>query len=243
MLKILILEDERPQLDKLTSFLARYKEENPSFEYILECYDRGLELLNAYQCDADLIFLDIRVPDMLGMDVARRIRRMDEAVMIVFVTSLTQYAVEGYSVRAFDYILKPVRYASFSAKLERALRMLSHRKQELMLELRTKTDVRKVPADSVIYVETAARHDLLFHAGGEVLRQWGALSQYEEQLRQAHFARPCSSFLVNLKYVRGVKKDTVILGGIGGVSEEIPLSRSKRKEFLTLLAQYKGGSA
>lgn len=243
MLKILILEDERPQLDKLTSFLARYQEENPSFEYVLECYDRGLELLNAYQCDADLIFLDIRVPDMLGMDVARRVRRMDEAVMIIFVTSLTQYAVEGYSVRAFDYILKPVCYASFSAKLERALRMLSHRKQELMLELRTKTDVRKVPADSVIYVETAARHDLLFHTGGEVLRQWGALSQYEEQLRKVHFARPCSSFLVNLKYVRGVKKDTVILGGIGGVSEEIPLSRSKRKEFLTQLAQYKGGSA
>ena len=243
MLKILILEDERPQLDKLTSFLARYREKNPSFEYVLECYDRGLELLNAYQCDADLIFLDIRVPDMLGMDVARRIRRMDEAVMIVFVTSLTQYAVEGYSVRAFDYILKPVCYASFSAKLERALRMLSHRKQELMLELRTKTDVRKVPADSVIYVETAARHDLLFHTGGEILRQWGALSQYEEQLRQAHFARPCSSFLVNLKYVRGVRKDAVVLGGIGGVSEEIPLSRSKRKEFLTALAQYKGGSA
>ncbi len=240
MLKILILEDERPQLDKLTSFLARYQEENPSFEYVLECYDRGLELLSAYQCDADLVFLDIRVPDMLGMDVARRVRRMDEAVMIVFVTSLTQYAVEGYSVRAFDYILKPVRYASFSAKLERALRMLSHRKQELMLELRTKTDVRKVPADSVIYVETAARHDLLFHTGGEVLRQWGALSQYEEQLRQAHFARPCSSFLVNLKYVRGVKKDVVILGG---TEIEIPLSRSKRKEFLTLLAQYKGGSA
>lgn len=243
MLKILILEDERPQLDKLTSFLARYQEENPSFEYVLECYDRGLELLSAYQCDADLIFLDIRVPDMLGMDVARQVRRMDEAVMIVFVTSLTQYAVEGYSVRAFDYILKPVCYASFSAKLERALRMLSHRKQELMLELRTKTDVRKVPADSVIYVETAARHDLLFHTGGEVLRQWGALSQYEEQLRKVHFARPCSSFLVNLKYVRGVKKDTVTLGGIGGVSEEIPLSRSKRKEFLTQLAQYKGGSA
>lgn len=240
MLKILILEDERPQLDKLTSFLARYKEENPSFEYVLECYERGLELLNAYQCDADLILLDIRVPDMLGMDVARRVRQMDEAVMIVFVTSLSQYAVEGYAVRAFDYILKPVRYASFSAKLERALRMLSHSGQELLLELRAKAGVRRVPADSVIYVETATRHELLFHTGGETIRQWGTLSQYEEQLRRVHFARPCSSFLVNLKFVRGVKKDMVILGG---TETEIPLSRSKRKDFLEALAQYKGGSA
>ncbi len=240
MLKILILEDERPQLDKLAAFLERYRGEVPDFEYHLEAYGSGLDFLNAYQCDADLIFLDIRVPDMLGMDVARRVRQMDEAVMIVFVTSLTQYAVDCYSVRAFDYILKPVCYASFSAKLERALRMLSHRKQEQMLELRAKSGVRRVPADSVIYVETAARHDLLFHTGGETIRQWGTLSQYEEQLRQAHFARPCSSFLVNLKYVRGVKRDTVILGG---TEIEIPLSRAKRKDFLAVLAQYKGGSA
>ena len=240
MLKILILEDERPQMDKLAAFLERYKGEDPSFGYHLETYDQGLALLDAYRCDADLIFLDIRVPDMLGMDVARRIRRMDEAVMIIFVTSLTLYAVDGYSVRAFDYILKPVRYASFSAKLERALRVLSRQKQELVLELRTKADVRKVPADSVIYVETAARHDLLFHTGGEAIRQWGTLSQYEEQLRPVHFARPCSSFLVNLKYVRGVKKDMVILGG---TEIEIPLSRSKRRDFLAALAQYKGGSA
>lgn len=243
LLKILILEDEQPQLDKLTSFLARYRQEEPGFEYHVETYSRGLELLDAYQCDADLIFLDIRVPDMLGVDVARRVREMDEAVMIVFVTSLSQYAVDGYSVRAFDYILKPVRYASFAAKLERALRVLSYGKREQMLELRTKAGGRRVPVASVVYVETAVRHDLLFHTGSEVIRQWGTLSQYEKQLQEAHFARPCSSFLVNLKYVRGVKKDTVMMGGIDAGLDEIPLSRSKRKDFLAALAQYKGGTA
>lgn len=236
MLKIVILEDEKPQLDRLTGFLSRYQGEHPEFAYTLETYDRGILLLEAYRRDADLIFLDIRVPDMLGMDVAKHIRKADDKVMIVFVTSLTQYAVDGYSVGAFDYILKPVHYASFSAKLERALRVLGHRDAQLMLDLRTKESARRIPADSVIYIEVSA-HDLLFHTSGETIKLWGTLSKYEELLRQAHFARPSTSFLVNLKYVRGIKKDEVQL-----TAGAVPLSRAKRKEFLTALAQYKGGS-
>lgn len=237
MLKIAILEDEKTQMDRLTDFLGRYKAEHPAFTYALDTYDRGLLLLDAYKRDADLIFLDIRVPDMLGMDVAKHIRKMDDNVMIIFVTSLTQYAIDGYSVGAFDYILKPIQYPSFSAKLERALRVLSHREPELMLNLRNKESGRRIPADSVLYIEVSA-HDLLFHTGSEVIRQWGTLAEYEELLRQVHFARPSASFLVNLKYVRGVNKSDVMVNG-----ESIPISRAKRKEFLAALAQYKGGSA
>ena len=236
MLKIIILEDEKPQLDQLTGYLERYQAEHPDFAFILEAYDRGIALLDSYQRDADLILLDIRVPDMTGMEVARHIRKMDDSVMIVFVTSLTQYALDGYSVQAFDYILKPIHYAPFTAKLERMLRMLSHRGPQFMLDLRTKESAWKIPADNVIYIEVSA-HDLLFHTSSETIKLWGTLSQYEKLLRKAHFARPSTSFLVNLKYVRQIKKDEVLLS-----SRSIPLSRSKRTEFLAALAQYKGGS-
>ena len=236
MLKIIILEDEKPQLDQLTGYLERYQAEHPGFAFTLETYGQGIALLDAYQRDADLIFLDIRVPDMPGIEVARHIRRVDDSVMIIFVTSLTQYALDGYSVQAFDYILKPIHYASFSAKLERMLRMLSRRDPQFMLDLRTRDCAWKIPADSVIYIEVSA-HDLLFHTGGETIRLWGTLSKYEKLLREAHFARPSTSFLVNLKYVRQIKKDEILLGGCS-----IPLSRSKRTEFLAALARYKGGS-
>lgn len=237
MLKIIILEDEKPQLDQLTGYLERYQGEHPEFAFTLETYDRGITLLDSFQRDADLILLDIRLPDMTGMEVARRIRQMDGSVMIVFVTSLTQYALDGYSVQAFDYILKPVHYAAFSAKLERMLRMLSHRDPQFMLDLRTRESAWRIPADSVIYIEVSA-HDLLFHTSGGTIKLWGTLSKYEKLLRAAHFARPSTSFLVNLKYVRQVKKDEVLLSG-----QSIPISRSKRMEFLAALAQYKGGSA
>lgn len=237
MLKIIILEDEKAQLDQLTGYLERYQAEHPEFAFILETYDRGIALLDSYQRDADLILLDIRVPDMPGMEVARHIRRVDGNVMIVFVTSLTQYALDGYSVQAFDYILKPIHYASFSAKLERMLRMLSRRDSQLMLDLRTKESAWRISADSVTYIEVSA-HNLVFHTSGEAIKLWGTLSKYEKLLREAHFARPSTSFLVNLKYVRQVKKDEIILNG-----RSIPLSRSKRAEFLAALAQYRGGSA
>ena len=236
MLKIIILEDEKPQLDQLSGYLERYRTEHPEFAFTLETYDRGIALLDSYQRDADLLLLDIRVPDMTGLEVARRIRRVDGSVLIVFVTSLTQYALDGYSVQAFDYILKPVHYASFSAKLERMLRMLSHREPQFTLDLRTKESAWRVPADSVIYIEVSA-HDLLFHTSGETIKLWGTLSKYEKLLRAVHFARPSTSFMVNLKYVRQIKKDEVVLGDCS-----VPLSRSKRTEFLAALAQYKGGS-
>lgn len=237
MLKIVVLEDEKPHLEQMTSFFAKYRTEHPEFEYTIDFYDRGILFLEAYKRDADLVFLDIRVPDVLGMEVARHLRKVDENVMIIFVTSLTQYAIDGYSVGAFDYILKPIHYASFSAKLERALRMLSYREPELMLDLRTKDSARRIPVNSIIYIEISA-HDLLFHTGNEVYKQWGTLSKYEQLLRQAHFARPSTSFLVNLKYVRGVKRDEVLVG-----DQTLPISRTKRKDFLAALAQYKGGSA
>jgi len=235
-LKICILEDELPQAELLTEYLARFRQERPDFDYVLETYDRGFKLLDAFRRDADLLLLDIQLPDMLGIDVARRIRETDQKVMIVFVTNLSQYAIEGYSVDAFDYILKPVNYFSFAKKLERALRVLSYRSSSLMLDLKTREGGRRVAADSVTYIDVSA-HDVYIHTATEVIQQWGTLSRYEELLRDAHFARCSTSCLVNLKYVRGMRKEQVMVG-----DELVTVSRSRRKEFLGALAQYKGGT-
>jgi DNA-binding LytR/AlgR family response regulator len=232
----MILEDNPEELRRLTDFLARFSAEEPGFQFTLETYNKGIAFLDNYRRDADIAFLDIRLPDMLGMDVARHIRSIDENVMIIFVTSLTQYAIEGYSVDAFDYILKPVQYPSFSSKLRRAMRELSYREPELWLDLRDKEGGKRISAGSVTYIESSG-HDLDFHTGEGVIRQWGTLSKYEDMLSSAHFVRCHTSFLVNLKYVQAVRKEEIVVNGV-----VIPVSRPKRKEFLAALARYKGGS-
>ena len=236
MLKIMILDYEMAKTYWLLQFLSIYHYYHEVFEYISEAYSRGIAFLDAYKCDADLIFLDIRIPDLAGMDVAKKIREVDQNVMIIFVTNLTQYAIEGYSVEAFDYILKPIQYASFSAKLDRALRMLSYREPEISLTFREKEGGKRIPAGTITYVEVCA-HDLLFHTGNGAIKQWGTLSKYEALLKSAHFARCHTSYLVNLKFVRSIRKDSVDVAGV-----LLPISRPRRKEFLTAFAQYKGGA-
>ena len=236
MRKIMILEDQEEQAQHLMQMLERYGKNHPDFTCTVQHYASPLLFLEAYSCDADLIFLDIQMPDMLGIDVARQIRQKDEQVMIIFITMLTQYAIEGYAVRAFDYVLKPVRYEEFAAKMDRVCRILPHQSTELTLELRTKEDIRRISADDVIYLEVS-NHDILIHTGTETFRQWGSLKSYEEQLQQGHFVRCNACYLVNLKYVRGIVGDTVRVH-----EDSLPISKSKRKEFLAALAQYKGGS-
>ena len=231
MLKICVLEDEAAQMERMKAYLQKFQSEHADFEYVLDAYKNAFDLLEHYKRDVDLLFLD-----MSGMEVAHRIREADQNVMIIFVTNLTQYAIEGYSVNAFDYILKPLAYNSFSSKLERALRMLSYRSSDITLDLRTRDGGRRVSADSITYIEIS-NHDIIVHVGAEQIRQWGTLSKLEAQLREAHFVRCSSSYLVNLKYVHKVRGDQLLVGG-----DTLSISRPRRKEFLNALAQYKGGS-
>lgn len=235
MLKIGLLEDEQDQAERLILFLAQYRQSHPQFAYTLQRYSRALELLDHYERDFDLLFLDIRLPDMTGMEAAHRIRESDRNVMIIFVTSLTQYAVEGYSVQAFDYIVKPIGYESFAAKLERALRVLSYRRPGVVLDIKTREGSLRLSADMIHYFEVFD-HDLLIHTDDGIIKQWGSLSRYEKQLAEAHFARCNSCYLVNLKFVRGIYGDEVLVG-----SDRLAVSKSRRKAFLQALAQYKGG--
>jgi DNA-binding LytR/AlgR family response regulator len=236
MLNIIILEDQAEQADRLSHMLKKYAESHEGFAYNLKLYDRSIPFLTEYKCDADLLFLDIQIPDMLGMEAAKRIRQMDNRVMIIFVTMLTQYAIEGYSVGAFDYVLKPVRFEEFSSKMDRVCRMLAHQSTSMTLEVRTKEEIRRINVDDITFIEVS-NHDVLIHTDSEIIRQWGNLKTYEEKLAPAHFVRCNVSFLVNLKYVRAVNGNTVMVHG-----HNLPISSSKRKEFLMALAQYKGGS-
>lgn len=236
MIKIGILEDEEAQSDKLQQFLARYQDTHPEFSYTATVFDTGSKLIFGYTMDYDLLFMDIRLPDMLGIDAATRIRSMDAGVMIVFVTNLTQYAIAGYSVNAYDYILKPLLYSAFEVKLGRILNVLSHQHNKNWLTLKTKQTTFRVEKSSILYVEVDG-HDLIFHTDHEDYHIWGTLSRYEKELGEGLFSRCNACYLVNLNYVQSVRGYTVMVKGI-----ELAISRPRRKEFLSDLARYKGGS-
>lgn len=236
MVKIGILEDEQVQSDELQRFLAQYQLSHPDFSYTATVFDTGNKLIFGYTLDYDLLFMDIRLPDMLGIDAAKQIRKVDENVMIVFVTNLTQYAIEGYSVNAYDYILKPLLYGAFEVKLGRILNVLSHQNAKNWLTLKTKQTTFRVERNSILYVEVDG-HDLIFHTDQGDYHVWGTLSKYEQELGEGRFSRCNACYLVNLNYVQAVRGNTVTVRGV-----ELSVSRPRRKDFLSDLARYKGGS-
>lgn len=236
MIRIGILEDEAEQAGELLSFLARYQQTHPDFAYTSSVFDTGERLLFHYGQGFDLLFLDIQVPDMLGIEAARKIREKDESVMIIFVTNLSQYAIDGYSVQAFDYILKPLLYGSFAVKLGRIRHVLSRSRNGQFLTVKTKQEVFHLDVSLLWYVEISG-HDLLFVTEKGEYQGWGTLRGVEQELEGQYFSRCSACYLVNLRYVDSVRGSTVYVRG-----RALSVSRARRKEFLDDLARFKGGS-
>ena len=118
--RVVIVEDEVVYLDALKDMLSSYEKEK-EVAFNITAYRDIETFLAEYRKCYDIVFMDIELPGMNGMDGARRLREADSSVVLIFVTNMAQFAVQGYEVNALDYILKPVTYKNFSVKLDRAL--------------------------------------------------------------------------------------------------------------------------
>lgn len=132
MIRAIIAEDDLQCYTTLAQFLNDYGQETQQ-TFRITHYDNGEDLVEHYTPEYDLILLDVDMPFMDGMMAAEHIRKIDPEVVIIFVTNLAQYAIQGYSVNALDYILKPLNYFSFSQRLTRCLRYVKNGKQTILL--------------------------------------------------------------------------------------------------------------
>ena len=108
-MKIAIVDDTLEDRQLLTDYLKRYQQEN-NLQLIVHTFSSGLDLLGENREGYDILFLDIEMPGCDGLEVTQEIRQRDSAVSIIFVTSMAQYAIDGYQVNAFDFIVKPIGY-------------------------------------------------------------------------------------------------------------------------------------
>ena len=113
MIRVAIVEDEAAVREQLAGYVQRCtRQYGTLFEVTM--FTDGLEILEEYRPVYDIIFLDVEMPQLDGMETARRIRAMDSEVQLIFITNMAQYAIKGYAVGALDYVLKPVPYFAFS---------------------------------------------------------------------------------------------------------------------------------
>lgn len=233
MLHIAICDDEQEFVQHLKKMLDRYSAETGEEIKVTAYYD-GLELIEKYDTTIDLIFLDIKMSYVDGLRAAERIRQMDENVSIIFLTTLTQYGLEGYKYQATNYIVKPMKYIRLKAEMDQWMK--KHRKEDVpAVVIANDTGKYKVPLKSIRYVETFNRN-LLFHTEQENIICYKRMKEIERELQDKGFARCHTSYIVNLFYIKGIKKlDVELITG-----EIIPISQPKRKEFMERLADYWG---
>ncbi len=235
MYRILIVEDVPAEADVLKGHLERYAAAH-GVRFSIEVLPSALEFINS-QHVADLIFMDIDMPGINGMEAAEILRGYDETTPLIFVTNLSQYAVRGYQVDALDYVLKPVEYENFAMRMNRAMRILE-RDKGATLAIPTENGMRVVRQSEVVYVDIL-KHDLHYHlTDGSELRMRGSLKAAEEELDQQMFVRISASCIINITRVSYIHPDSVVMDD----GTELFYSRSRRKHALEVLNEYVGRS-
>lgn len=233
MLHIAICDDETDFVTHLTTLIQQYAAETGE-EIKTTAYYDGMELVERYDTSIDLIFLDIQMRLLDGLHTAQRIRELDENVGIIFLTTLTQYGLEGYQYQAADYIIKPIKYVRLKAELNQWLKKHRHNDSPSIVVVND-SGKYKITLKSLRYAETFNRK-LLLHTEQENIISYKSMKEMEQELSQAGFVRCHTSYLVNLFYVKGVQKLEITL--ITG--EQIPISQPKRKAFMEQLTRYWG---
>ncbi len=231
--QIAIVENEKDEMETLRSCFDRWGREN-GHEFAIRWFESGEQFLIEYQPVYDMVLMDIGLNGMNGMDTALSLRQTDPSVLLLFVTNLVSFAVRGYEANAFDFVVKPVSYAGFSLKINRAIHQLTFRQSKEIL-ITSGDDIIRTSTSRILYVEVQ-NHHILYHTADGDYPAYGNLKQVEEKLDSGLFVRCNSCYLVNLMYVRGVQGNLVTVG-----SDQLQMSRPRRKPFIQALNDYIGG--
>jgi len=167
------------------------------------------------------------------MEAARKLRERDSTVMLVFLTALAQCAIQGYEVQAAAYILKPVSPSILEMKLRRLLPRCERSERSIALEQAGRQVF--ISQDDLMLVEIYDHHIQYYTALG-IFRDYGTLKKVEEQLPQETFYRVNNQTIVNLRHVKGIGSENVIVG-----DREYPISSRRKKGFIEALHRVKTG--
>lgn len=235
MRNIAIVEDENLAAQALIDHIKQYEAQTGQSFQIFR-FANGADFLQDYRAVYAVVFLDVQMPKMNGLETALQLRRYDKNVSIIFITNLVQYALKGYEVDAVSYLIKPVSYYDFSMKFKKALDIYLLN-EDRSFTVNTPGGLCRISTDKLMYVEIM-NHRLFYHLIDDVIEMTGVLSGVEQQLSRFGFLRCNKCYLVNPKFIVKVKGSTVQVG-----DNLLQISRPRRAAFLAELANWYAGSA
>lgn len=217
MYRIVICEDDITQIAFLRECILKSLEGISSQIELFE-FNSGEELLETNLEGIDIFFLDIKMLQLTGMDVAKIIRETNDTSEIIFITSIVDYIQEGYKVRAYRYLLKPIDFGDLNESILSCISDIIKKRENFML-IENKDIINKILINSIMYIEVRKKV-LTIHTKNDTYYTKNSMDKIELELEKYNFFRCHKSYLINLEYIQFICKNTVVING-----KDIPVSK------------------
>lgn len=198
MYRIVICEDDITQIAFLRECILKSLEGISSQIELFE-FNSGEELLETNLEGIDIFFLDIKMLQLTGMDVAKIIRETNDTSEIIFITSIVDYIQEGYKVRAYRYLLKPIDFGDLNESILSCISDIIKKRENFML-IENKGIINKILINSIMYIEVRKKV-LTIHTKNDTYYTKNSMDKIELELEKYNFFRCHKSYLINLEYI------------------------------------------
>lgn len=230
MILIAICDDEKYMSDSIRAMAAEFFRGKNTETVILQ-FSCGEELL---KCDKsiDILFLDIQMKGINGMETARKLREHGFQGFLIFITVLKEMVFQSFEVQAYDYLVKPISKRYFDKTMERLFASMKNASEANLL-VQKGYESRIISLEDIVFCEIIDRKIYLHLASSETIDFYDRIDNLENKLNGSFF-RCHRSFLINLKYLKSYKNGMAYMEG----GKEIPVSRLRSKEFSSVILQY-----
>ncbi len=230
MIRIAICDDEKHMSEHIRAMASDFfRKKNREIHF--RTFLSGEELLN-FDGQIDILFLDIQMKGMDGLETARKLRAGQFRGFLIFITVLKEMVFQSFEVQAYDYLVKPVDEKQFEKTMERLFASMQNNGEDSLL-VQKGYEGRIIREEEIVFCEVIDRKIYLNLTSGEVVDYYERIENLESKL-DSHFFRCHRSYLINLKHLKGYKNGTACMDN----GKEVPVSRLRSKEFSCIVLQY-----